>query len=119
MKKEMTCIICPNGCLLTVETEKECVRILGAKCERGKQYAYTEMMDPQRTVTTTVLVENGTEPLCSVRLSKAVSKGVVFTVMREARKLRARAPIAIGDVLAANLCGLGCDLLATRNVSAR
>ena len=101
-----------------METEKECVRILWVKCERRK-YAYTEAMDPQRTVMTTIFVDNGTESFCSVQLSKTVSKGPVFIVMRETRKLHARAPIAIGDVLAANLFGLGSDLLATRNVSAR
>ena len=43
--KNLVCIVCPNGCRLTV-TEGENIEVSGAKCPRGKAYAVSEMTNP-------------------------------------------------------------------------
>ena len=59
-KREMTCIICPMGCSLTVELEGEEVKsISGNTCKRGAAYAQAEVTRPQRTVTSTMRCDNG------------------------------------------------------------
>ena len=43
-KREMTCIICPMGCSLTVEMEgEEITSISGNTCKRGAAYAEAEV----------------------------------------------------------------------------
>ena len=57
---QMTCIICPNGCQMTVESEDgEVLDVEGNRCMRGYIYAQKEITDPTRTVTTTLAVEAG------------------------------------------------------------
>ena len=39
MKKIFTCIICPNGCEIEVELDKDkIINIEGATCKKGKEY---------------------------------------------------------------------------------
>ena len=72
MKKELTCIACPLGCNLVVTMEeKNVLNVTGNTCPRGKEYAITECTSPKRTVTTTVLCENGVLSECVDRGGKA------------------------------------------------
>ena len=52
---ELTCIVCPMGCRMTVELSDggEILSVTGNTCPRGKQYAIDECTHPVRTVTTT------------------------------------------------------------------
>ena len=59
-KREMTCIICPMGCPVTVEMRgEEIASIRGNTCKRGAAYAEAEVRHPERTVTSTMRCENG------------------------------------------------------------
>ena len=43
MERKLTCIICPLGCELRVETEdKKVISVSGNTCPRGKVYAENE-----------------------------------------------------------------------------
>ncbi|MDR0589310.1 MAG: DUF1667 domain-containing protein, partial [Spirochaetaceae bacterium] len=53
-KKTLTCILCPNGCRLTVEKKGERLDISGNQCKRGIGFAEAEITHPTRTLTTTV-----------------------------------------------------------------
>ena len=47
MTKELTCIICPKGCNIKVEFEKDKVtNIEGNTCKRGYDYAFSEITNP-------------------------------------------------------------------------
>ena len=48
MSKQMTCLLCPRGCLLTVSDNGE---VSGNYCPRGLIYAKQEMTAPKRTLT--------------------------------------------------------------------
>lgn len=116
MKKELVCIVCPNGCELIVENNDGKIEVKGALCKRGHQYAEQEMVNPMRTISTSVLVEHGEIPLVSVRLTKPVPKARIFDVMKEIENVRLTAPVHIGQVVLKNVCGCDSDVIVTKNV---
>ena len=61
MIKELTCIICPQGCNIKVEIEENgnIKNVEGNTCKRGYEYAVNEVSNPVRTITTTVKMKNG------------------------------------------------------------
>ena len=60
MIKTLTCIECPVGCEIRVETENDEVKsVQGNSCPRGKMYAESEVICPKRVVTSVVRAENG------------------------------------------------------------
>ena len=112
---EMTCIRCPMGCRLTVTQEGDAFTVTGNTCRRGEEYGVQEMRCPMRTVTSSVRVEGGRRPVCSVKTAENVKKADSPAVLEAIRALRATAPIAIGDVLDPNVAGTGVKLVATAN----
>ena len=53
--RNLTCIGCPMGCLMTVEMENgEVVSVTGNTCKRGDDYARKEVTHPTRIVTSSV-----------------------------------------------------------------
>lgn len=118
-KFDVTCICCPTGCAITVErtSQTEAVYISGAGCARGKAYAPAEVLHPERVVTTTVCVSGVSEPL-SVRTSAPVPRERVQEVVRAIKRVGAELilPIAIGDVVLADVCGTGADVVATKHL---
>lgn len=117
MKKEMTCIICPNGCDLEVGIEEgKVIYVNGALCKRGRKYATEEITDPKRNISSSVMVKGGTLPLASVRLSAPISKAHIFDAMGKIRKVKLTAPVEPGTVVIKNLLGLDVDVIATKRV---
>lgn len=117
MRKEITCIICPIGCRLMVEYEDDTILdIEGFECKRGKKYASEELLNPVRTLTTTIVVKGGEIPLVSVKTAKPIPKDKLFEVMDAISEIEVDAPIKIGDVLIENVLGPNVDIVATKNV---
>ena len=75
-----------------------------------------EITAPVRNLTSSVLVENGGLPLCSVRLTRPVPKDRLFDVMAEIRKVTLQAPVRAGQIVIPDVLGLGSDIIATRDV---
>lgn len=119
-KKELICIGCPLGCMLTVELDgKEVVSVKGNTCIRGDKYARKEVTNPTRIVTSTVLVKNGDKPSVSVKTREDIPKEKIFDCMRALKGVCVEAPVRIGDVLVKNAAGTGVDIVATKNVGHR
>lgn len=124
MNKEMTCIVCPNGCTLQLDYEIRegkpvLKKVTGNLCSRGEEYARQELLAPKRTIASSVLVEGGELPLVSVRTRGAIPKEQIFPVMEEIRKCQVKAPVRAGTVLIPNVLGLGADVIATKTVEKR
>ena len=114
---ELTCIRCPIGCQLSAVLEDGAVvRVSGNTCPRGEAYARAEVADPRRTVTGTVAVRGGAWPVTSVKTVPDVPKGAVLDVARALSETVVDAPLAIGDVVVANVCGTGADVVVTKPV---
>ena len=112
---ELTCISCPLGCPLKVETDSEgkALSVSGNTCKRGEDYGKKEVTAPTRTVTSTVRLKGGAAPVVSVRTERDVPKGKIFAVMSEIRAAVMTAPVHIGDVVIPDIAGTGVDLIAT------
>ena len=116
-KRELICIGCPLGCMFTVEMDNgEVVNVTGNTCPRGKTYAEKEVTNPTRIVTSTVVVEGGVAPMVSCKTAADIPKGKIFDVTEALKDVKAQAPVAIGDVLLADVAGTGVDIVATKNI---
>lgn len=117
MLKDYFCIVCPNGCEITAETENgEILSLSGAKCKRGNDYVKQELIDPRRSIATSVLLLDGKLPLVSVRATNSIPKDQIFQVMEEIKKVKLHAPVFSGQVAIENVLGLGSDVIVTKNV---
>lgn len=117
MIKQMPCIICPMSCHLEVTMEgNKIVRVHGNTCPRGEAYARKELVQPMRMVTTTLRIYHASIPLLPVITSKEVPKQHIFDIMKEAKHAVVYAPVRCGDVVLANVAGLGVDLIASRSL---
>ena len=117
MKRTFTCIVCPNGCEIEAEYEGTEVRsVTGNLCPKGKKYVTQELVDPRRTIATSVRVLGGTLPLASVRLTNAIPKDRIFDAMDAINRQTLTAPVKIGDVVIKGILGLDSDVIATKNI---
>jgi CxxC motif-containing protein len=91
--------------------------ISGHTCKRGEKYARTEVIDPRRTLTTTMRVREGKSPLVAVKSERPLPKGLLFGCMGEINKTAVRAPVRIGDTVIKDILGTGIDIVATERVS--
>ena len=117
MKKQFTCIVCPNGC--EIEAEVENGQVISVTGPRGEQYVRQELTAPRRTIASSVLVKGGELPVTSVRLTRAIPKDMIFPVMDEIRKVVLTAPVKAGTIVLHNVCGLDSDVMVTKNVAAK
>ena len=113
MAVDLTCIICPNGCLLHVDDD---LNVTGNKCLRGVNYGKQEVTDPRRTLTTTVRIDSKILPVCPVKSAQALPKALVLDCMKIVNEIKLIPPIRIGDVVVANILGTGIDIVATREI---
>ncbi len=117
MLKEYTCIMCPRGCDICAQLENEEILFIeGASCQKGTDYVKQELTDPRRNIATSVLVENGTLPIVSVKLDSQIPKNKIFETMEVIKRFKVQAPVMIGQVLIENILDLNCNVVATNKV---
>lgn len=117
-ERELTCIICPNGCpLVAVFSEDgELISVSGHKCKRGDTYVRSEIVNPERVMTSVVAVRGGVLKMCPVRTNKPVPKNIVKKMALTVARLTVDAPVNEGDVLIPNVLGSKADLVACRTI---
>ena len=115
MIRDLVCVSCPLGCGLKVELDDDgnVLKVEGNTCPRGKKYAVDECTNPVRMVTSTVKVNNGEHPVVPCKTSKPVPKGLMFKIMEEINKVTVEAPVRMGDIIIAGVCGTDADIVAT------
>lgn len=117
MESEITCIICPIGCEMTIHHKEGIItKIEDHQCKKGIGYAKEELFDPKRTLTTSMIVKDGDLPLVSVKSDRPIPKDKIFDVMDTISEIDVQAPVKIGDVLVDNITGLNANIIATKNV---
>ena len=116
--RELICINCPLGCRLSVDdADLANIKVSGNTCPRGATYAVNEITAPKRMVTSSVPVAGSKTKRVSVKTSAPIAKNLIFECLEEIKKIRATAPVKIGDVLLSNVCGSGVDIIATRDAN--
>jgi CxxC motif-containing protein len=111
--KEFVCIVCPNSCKLTVDDD---LKITGAKCKRGDDFAVKEMTSPVRSVTSTVRTVFAEMPLLPVKTASEVPKNKIFDVMRALAGVTVDKPLKTGDVVLTDVAGTGVNVVSTSSV---
>ncbi len=112
MDRKITCIGCPLGCGISVKIEEGNITgITGHTCKKGEEYARTEVIDPRRTLTTTMRLYGG-DTLVPVKSSSPVKKALLLDCMKEINRHTVKAPVEIGDVLIEDILGTGADIVA-------
>ena len=113
--KELICIVCPNGCRLRVDEDKD-FAVSGAKCARGIEYGKTELQNPTRVVTSTVCIEGGAYPRLPVKTDRPIAKSKVFDVMRLLDGVTVTSPVRTGDVILQNILGTDVSIVACKDM---
>lgn len=112
MKRDLTCIVCPIGCSLTVEFEGDKIlSVTGNTCPRGVNYASDECLCPKRTITSTVKCDNG--DVLPVKTDTTIPKDKIFECMKIINNAVAHLPVSVGDVIIENV--FGANIIATQN----
>lgn len=114
--REMTCIVCPNGCTLKVEEQDGEVVVAGNKCKRGMEFATAELKRPMRTICSTVRTIFPEMPVVPVRVSDEIPKSRIFDVMEEINKTVLTVRAGRGDVLIRDVLGLGVDVIVASSM---
>ena len=116
-KKNLTCIVCPRGCTLTVTLdsalENPVVSVEGQGCKRGVDYATAECTHPTRVLTTTAPTVDGGVVPC--KTDRAIPRELLFEAMKAVNSLSVPAVVRIGDILLPDLLGTGANIVATAN----
>lgn len=118
MKKNLICIECPKGCNLEVDIENCRVKkVSGNECPKGEKYAISEIEDPRRILTATVLTKGFPLKLLPVRTDQPIPKARIKDAMKAIRKLRITKPVKRGDVIVRDFLDLpSVKVVATRDL---
>ncbi len=111
-RNEHVCIICPQGCIVSVERDSEgnISEIVGNECLRGRQYALREEHNPVRNISSTVkLADGGVLP---VKTSAPISKDKIFDIMAKIKNKVITSPVKAGQIIIKDVDGFGADIVA-------
>lgn len=107
--KTITCIMCPNGCEISYD-------LTGGMCAKGPEYVKNEILNPKRTLTSTVRVTNGEIPLASVKTTEPMAREKLREAMKVIAGLSVEAPVNPGRIIVKDFMEEGIDLIATKTV---
>lgn len=120
MIRKLSCIVCPMSCTGEVTIENgQVTAISGFTCQRGIEYATEEVTAPKRMLTTTVRIQNGKLPLLPVVSAQPIPKEKIKEAVRYLANVIVQAPVAVGDVICADILGLGVAVVASRDLTAK
>lgn len=117
--KELYCITCPTGCLLTVTRQSGEFIVEGNGCKRGIDFARTEMTNPTRSLTTTVRTAFPGVPVLPVRTDGEIPKGKIGEAMRELGGVLIDRALDCGDTVLEDVAGCGVRVIATSDALLR
>ena len=110
--KELICIVCPNGCKLTIDDD---LNVTGNLCVRGKDFAINEVKDPKRTVTSTCKTVFKDVPVIAVKSDGEVKKDIVKNVIEEINKITIDTRMKIGDIVIKDVLHSGVSIIISSN----
>lgn len=118
-EKEFVCIVCPNSCKLTVRETDQGIEVFGAGCKRGNEHGINEYTNPKRMLTTTVAVTGGVYPRLSVVSDAEIPREKMEECLDYLYRIQLTAPVTLRDVIAADICGTGVNILASRSMKCK
>lgn len=115
MNREVTCVVCPRGCRLTVSHTETEWTVSGNGCKNGISYGIQECREPMRTVTSVLRVSNRYDTMVSVKTSAPIRKQDMQDLMALLKSREVSAPIQIGAILIPGVFGV--DIVATKTIN--
>ena len=118
-KQEVICVVCPVGCRIQIQENKEAelgYDIEGNRCKKGIDYSIKELTNPTRNITSTVRIEGSYLKRLPVKTSEPIPKGQIFASMDEINKITLKAPVNLGDIVIEDVVGTGVNIVATRSL---
>lgn len=113
--KKLTCIKCPVGCSLEIiKDENNNLKITGYMCPLGIKFANQELIEPKRTLTTTI--NSDCNILVPVKSSSEISLKNFKKAMDIINKITVKLPIKLGDVIISNILDEKADIIATKTI---
>ncbi len=112
----MTCIQCPLSCRLVVDTGSGELVVSGNQCRKGEEYAHDEIINPTRSLTSTVATIFPDFPLLPVRTDGEVPKDKIFEIMDIINSILVEKRLRPGDVVLEKIPGTGTPLIATADM---
>lgn len=114
--KALICILCPNGCALSIAEDQSELVVTGQKCKRGKEFAIAEATNPTRTLCSTVKTSFPEMPVLPVRSASAIPKDRIFDVMAEINRVVVTKALCCGTPVITDVLGLGIDIITTATI---
>ena len=111
--REFVCIVCPNGCSLTVDED---LNVSGNLCPRGKKFAIDEITDPKRTITSTCKTVFKDAPVVAVKTDGEIRKEDMHKIIEEINKVTIVERMNIGDVVIENVLNSGVNVVISSNI---
>lgn len=114
MKKILTCIVCPNGCQLSIDDTS--LEVNGNKCPRGLSFAIEELTNPQRSVSSTVKTSLPEYPVVAVRTDGAISKSKITDLIKLLKEIVLKDYLPIGSIIIHNIFGTDTNVITTTDM---
>jgi CxxC motif-containing protein len=116
-KKHFVCVVCPIGCEIDVVHDgARIVSMEGNKCKKSEEFVKQELIEPMRTLTTTVRIQGAKWPVIPVRTDKSVPRRLFPRIMRRLKRTKLQAPVNMLDVVVRNVLGTGVNIIITRTM---
>ena len=116
MKKDITCIVCPRGCRMTVNNIDGQYIVEGNSCIRGSKYGVDEVTNPRRVITSTVRLNGSYLNMLPVKTDGSIPKDMMFDIMKVLSEITVTTPINVGDVIVKNVLDTGVDIVSTKTM---
>jgi CxxC motif-containing protein len=110
----ITCIVCPNGCRLTVDNSGGEIKVEGAQCKKGIDFAKNELTNPMRSLTTTVKTAFEDFPQLPVKTSGDLPKGKMLDAMKKIKTVFVTRRLQTGEIVLPDVFGV--DVVATASM---
>jgi CxxC motif-containing protein/thioredoxin reductase len=111
------CVVCPKGCEISyAHNETREPEVWGYGCDRGREFALKEIVEPSRMVFSTVITSFAYMPLLPVKTDRSVPLDKVFDVMNVIKSLKVSRPVKRGEVLVGKIAGTSANLVATSDM---
>ncbi|MFC1621373.1 DUF1667 domain-containing protein, partial [Candidatus Omnitrophota bacterium] len=108
MNKNLTCIECPKSCTLSVDIENcKVISVSGGECPKGEKYAISEIENPQRILTSTLLTQGFSLKLLPVRTDKPIPKTRIKDAIKAIRSFKVTKSVKTGEMIIKDLLSLG------------
>lgn len=112
--KNITCVVCPNGCLLQIDENTNTVT--GNKCPRGIVFALDELTNPHRSLTSSVKTTLPEYPVISVRTDGDIPKARMMELACLLKKIIIEEYLPIGTIIVHNVFNSNVNVITTSDM---